>query len=725
MNFWTNPENSALRMMLIVLIVAGTGLFVFKYAHINPFRGTGQVIDYGYAVPAVTTSPATFITPTSGVLNGVVNALNATFVTSGFNYGTTTSYGNTINLSYPISVAGSGFSSPVVSTILPPGCTYSTTYGYVGAGGGPCMPVPLVCNTTYHFQAFATNSIGTSYGLDLPFTTSPCTGPVTPPIVLYQTNIAGCSSTMGYSPTTGMACAGGVYATSITPTSATVYGYVADMGGAPSVATGFNFGLSTSYGGTATSTTIVSTSGTAGSFSSNIPGLLCGHLYYYRPYATNSAGTVTGSTSASTLPTFTTLPCPVTPPTVVTVASGVATSVSATGAVLTSSLTNTGGAPSTTVGINWGTATPTYGSTFTVAAPMTAAGNFVSTLTGLACNTTKHYRAYATNSAGTVYGADSAFSTLPCLPTVTTNAATSLAMTSAVLNGTLNSLGGAPSADVGFRYGLSTTTYGPTTIATSLTAPGVFNKTITGLACETVYHYQALSQDSAGIAYGADLTFKTLPCPLGVVTVSATDNLFTGTTIYGGTTLTGKLTGTGGAPSTNVGFDVGATTAYGIPVPWSSVTSIGNFVISIGLTCQSTYHFRAKASNSFGTVYGADMLFTTGNCGTPTVATNAATSVTTGGSVLNGTISSTGGSNVTTRGFNYGLSTTYGSTTTASGSWGASTFSATISSLACNNTYHYRAYATNVRGISYGTDLTFKTGACTVFSGGATAATRH
>ncbi|HTE49104.1 MAG TPA: hypothetical protein VK675_04310, partial [Candidatus Paceibacterota bacterium] len=80
----------------------------------------------------------------------------------------------------------------------------------------------------------------------------------------------------------------------------------------------------------------------------------------------------------------------------------------------------------------------------------------------------------------------------------------------------------------------------------------------------------------------------------------------------------------------------------------------------------------------------------------------------------NGTITATGGANATTRGVVYGTTTSYGSTTTESGSFATVAFTASITSLTCNTLYHYASYAINTGGTSYGSDQTFTTGSCVV-----------
>ena len=88
------------------------------------------------------------------------------------------------------------------------------------------------------------------------------------------------------------------------------------------------------------------------------------------------------------------------------------TAVTKTSAVSGGSVTYDGGGTVTARGLAWGmSANPTTAGTVLLD-PATGTGTFVSNLTTLTKYTGYHVRAYATNSAGTAYGADIAFTTL-------------------------------------------------------------------------------------------------------------------------------------------------------------------------------------------------------------------------------------------------------------------------------------------------------------------------
>lgn len=79
------------------------------------------------------------------------------------------------------------------------------------------------------------------------------------------------------------------------------------------------------------------------------------------------------------------------------------------------------------------------------------------------------------------------------------------------------------------------------------------------------------------------------------------------------------------------------------------------------LECDTTYHYRTYATNAEGTTYGSDQSFTTAACDPIEVVTGAASSITEITASLAGTTPSNG---VSSRGFQYGTTTSYGSSVT-------------------------------------------------------------
>ncbi len=93
----------------------------------------------------------------------------------------------------------------------------------------------------------------------------------------------------------------------------------------------------------------------------------------------------------------------------------------------------------------------------------------------------------------------------------------------------------------------------------------------------------------------------------------------------------------------------------------------------------------------------------------PTVSILDATSVTSNEAILNGSIVATGGQSSSVRGFEYGITTDYGSTLAENGDFSKGPFNLSATGLLPSTTYHFRAFATNSYGTSYSTDKVFTT----------------
>jgi hypothetical protein len=139
-------------------------------------------------------------------------------------------------------------------------------------------------------------------------------------------------------------------------------------------------------------------------------------------------------------------------------------------------------------------------------------------------------------------------------------------------------------------------------------------------------------------------------------------------------------------------------------------TALGAITGSLtNLSPATTYHVRAYATYTYGTVYGADVSFTTLSS-TPVVTTASISNIGLATATAGGNVTATGGSSVTARGVCWSLSAnpTISGSHTTDGS-GTGVFTSSITGLASSTTYHVRAYATNSVGTGYGPDSTFTT----------------
>lgn len=136
-------------------------------------------------------------------------------------------------------------------------------------------------------------------------------------------------------------------------------------------------------------------------------------------------------------------------------------------------------------------------------------------ITGLTNNTSYDFMVRAVNATGN--GADSdtksATPTLAAIPTVTTQAVSSIAAATATGNGNVTADGGNTITERGVCWSTST---GPTTaddFATSAGTTGAFTASMTGLSAGTLYYVRAYAINSEGTAYGSEVTFTSLSAP--------------------------------------------------------------------------------------------------------------------------------------------------------------------------------------------------------------------
>ncbi len=282
----------------------------------------------------------------------------------------------------------------------------------------------------------------------------------------------------------------------ITTTTATCVGNLTADGGAAILARGFCW--STSQFPTISDSKISSGNG-LGVFSDNITGLSQNTTYYVRAYATNSVDTAYGEQR-----TFTTDIEQTTP----SVTTGDVTNITTTTADCSGNVTSDGNAAVTARGACWSTSeNPTTSNSKTTDG--TGPGTQICNITGLSFNTTYYVRAYATNTKGTAYGEQKAFTTDQEVPTVITNDVTNITPTTAICSGNVTSDGGSSVTARGICWN---TSENPTT-SNSKTINGIglgnYTTNIDGLSLDTTYYVRAYATNAKGTAYGEQKSFKT------------------------------------------------------------------------------------------------------------------------------------------------------------------------------------------------------------------------
>lgn len=747
-------------------IDAGTGVFTSMMSELKP------VTTYYVRAYAINSVGITYGNEISFVTAPVLPVLSTAdpVITSN----TTVSSGGTISFDGGAAVTARGIVWSEDKNFRPEQVLVNRTVDGQGIGTFISEMTGLVKSVSYYVRAYATNSVGTTYGDQFHvsiFATSP----------LLNTNVV----------------------TAITGNSATSGGLITSDGGAAVFKRGICWGTEQNPTISLPGKTSNEDLGN-GTFISQMTGLLPNTLYYVRAYAINGIGVAYGLEES-----FITLAVPT------LTATTPVTNIRATTASSGGNITDDGRTPVLSRGIVWSLySNPTTAlASKTVDNDTRGTGTFTAELSGLEPNKTYYVRAYAVNSVGTNYGSETSFKTnVVMLPGLSTNAITDLSGFSAKSGGNITDDGGMPVVARGLVWNTSPmpTIALPTKIVNGKGGTGVFDDYFSGLIPGTTYYVRAYATNSLGTAYGNEITFVTpaiVPrlsdvvisninrnnadgtasllidggaavTDLGLIwntidvipTSATTDNSLSvgalGTSIKG--TLSNLLPATKyfvwaygtnsigtGYSSKSVAFSTpdlpGIKTTRpdliaknsarsggqiisdgGIPiiakgVCWSinenptidlnskTTDGTGNaaFASSLsGLEKGTLYYVRAYATNGMGTAYGNQEIFTTLDI--PVLSTNPATEITSTSALSGGEIRSDGGADVNVKGLVWDtkeLPTIALSTKTSIAGKLPNPFTGRMSPLAIATKYYIRAYATNSVGTAYGNQQVMNTSA--------------
>jgi IPT/TIG domain len=209
--------------------------------------------------PVVVTNPASGVSQTQATLNATVNPNGAAVSTCQFQWGTTTSYGNTATCAQTV---GSGTSAVPVSANL----------------------TALSPNTTYHYRILASSSSTSSYGTDQTFSTQP-----TSTVSASTFSIQPGPPTVSVSPPSVSSSSESAFSGTVNPDGSSTIAY-------------FQYGLDSKYSGSGDSVAYtqstpvqqVGAGGTPVPVSASVSGLVPNALYHVRLVASNGAGTTYG-----------------------------------------------------------------------------------------------------------------------------------------------------------------------------------------------------------------------------------------------------------------------------------------------------------------------------------------------------------------------------------------------------------------------------------------------
>ncbi len=291
---------------------------------------------------------------------------------------------------------------------------------------------------------------------------------------------------------------------------------------------------------------------------------------------------------------------------------------------------------------------------------------------------------------------------IPGLATVENSPATAVTTNTAQLNGMVTDIGdGAPSVKI--FYGTSDGGFDEGAWDASATLPGThtgaFFQSVSGLMPATVYYFRAQATNVAGSNWATSVeTFETIPNPPAVVNIAATEIAATGATVGAQVTDTG-----GDTPMVTIFYGTvdGGTAAWQQSVSLGSQSGSATSMLT-GLSQSTTYFYRAFASNDGGSVWApASAMFTTVSVTAPSIENDDASGITGTTATLRGEVTDTG--------FDPPVVTIHYGTAdggTSSGAWGQSVvlgvrdddFSAFVNALSPEETYFFRASATNAIG---------------------------
>ncbi|OCW92992.1 hypothetical protein A9168_13730 [Macellibacteroides sp. HH-ZS] len=275
------------------------------------------------------------------------------------------------------------------------------------------------------------------------------------------------------------------------------------------------------------------------------------------------------------------------------------TSITVSGAVLQEN-----GAEVTEKGICWGTSSPV--SAVNKAPAGKGLGSFTAEVKGLSANTKYYLRAYAINAKGTAYGQERTVETTSEKPSIAPLKLLQVRMYEADLESEVTSEGDATVTARGICFSESASGSINNDSVFVGTGIGKFSVTIKNLKTNTTYYARSFAVNSFGIQYSDTIQFTTQNALPTVKTSIFSDNK-DGKSKVGGNVV-------------DMGYS--EITARGICWSFSNEPTIQdnvfNFTPGTGafsgylekINGGKTYHIRAFATNSIGTSYGDEFIFT-------------------------------------------------------------------------------------------------------------------
>ena len=392
--------------------------------------------------------------------------------------------------------------------------------------------------------------------------------------------------------------------------------------------------------------------------------------------------------------------------------SVIVSSVGASSALFSSSVTDNGGDAVSEVGFYYNTDEAVDPETsFKLNQPYSE-DSFSLQADELTPNTKYYVKAFAVNSAGTGYSQIVDFTTSAGVPSVSTLGTVEVTSTSAELSGEVSDDNGAEITERGFVWLQGTGT--PTTDSFKLKVGGEvgeYSTTLGGLDPNQKYSFRAYAINSKGTAYGDVMVFTTVA---GLPALSAMK--VTGVTASSAT-FTCNVTSHSGETASEVGFyystdpKVDVTTAQKVS---DTYTSDAFTLTAKNLSPEQTYYVKAYAKNSVGEAYSSVVSFETISDALenlPSFSAMKISDVTTTSATFTCTVTDYGIDVVSEVGYYVGKDEDVDVTTAIKVSevFTSMTFTLTVEGLEVGQDYFVKAYALNSAGEGYSDISTFKT----------------
>lgn len=264
---------------------------------------------------------------------------------------------------------------------------------------------------------------------------------------------------------------------------------------------------------------------------------------------------------------------------------------------------------------------PTISDSKTALGATAKTGPFTSELINLQPGTIHYLRAYARSGDKIVYGNEVLFNTSIELATLTTIAVTSITNTVALSGGNISFDGGSTVTERGVCWGTAQNPTINNSKTSDGTGTGSFTSNLTGLTANTTYYVRAYAMNSAGAAYGNEISFTTCQavnaglggsaCNL-FFTLSAVSSTGIGTWTMTSGTGTASFTPNANSPTATVAVSGYGTKVFTWTVNNSSCSSSSDVTVNFyeqplayagsgGNNCGLEYYLGALPSIGTGT----------------------------------------------------------------------------------------------------------------------------